>query len=459
MEQDNKRTLVLNCNTMPRGKTKRTRSSLVTVKGGNTDDPGTLTSVDRNEDQLQATTDETKKLKGHKKKKKSNLTDSTESRTDDVTPMSPVSDTTETKKSKRLMSKKPSGNVDQYPGMPTSGDTNIDQLQATTDETKKSNPKKKKKKSNLMASTESTDDVTPMPPASATTHGSKNSIRLSEYQTSGNVDQTDFEKGQLFLSAKSSDPNIDNIAFPVMEISQPLEKVADHYNYDPPFSIYERTIFLNDWNIDRISSNRLEIFPVTGEQRKKQNKDVFDWLQPSTRPANRKAVKEAYDSNFTFTDGFQSSNKLCSTYEYCVPASVDNRVAEYETHHAVMDHTLCNIEEETDWLIKPVGNLINRINAAKTKPPTRSSLQDARSGNDIFLYSAYANADEFVSSCDDVELIDFVKDNTSKKIWHCSNVSKSMILSKAIIKAYKESISDDDMLDPKPFRMKVLTDQ
>ena len=237
--------------------------------------------------------------------------------------------------------------------------------------------------------------------------------------------------------------------------SNPVD-VAEHYNYDPPFTIYERFINDNEWNLDADIARRIEIFPATGERRKKQVKDDFDWLLPSTRPADRNAAIKAYESKYNFTDGFQSSNQLCSSTKYCIPASVDDRViSAYELHHLVMDHSLCNMEEDSHWLIKPVGNLINRIHSAETKPPTRSSIHDASLGQDIFLHSAYVAAEEFVSSMDDVELIDFVG-NTTKKIWHCSDICKSMMLSKAILAAYKDAVFDDKRYEPAPLWKTLL---
>ena len=84
--------------------------------------------------------------------------------------------------------------------------------------------------------------------------------------------------------------------------------VAEHYNYDPPFTIYERFINDNEWNLDADIARHIEIFPATaGERRKKQVKDDFDWLLPSTQPADQKAAIKAYESKYNFTDGFQFS--------------------------------------------------------------------------------------------------------------------------------------------------------
>jgi len=81
------------------------------------------------------------------------------------------------------------------------------------------------------------------------------------------------------------------------------ERHFDQYRYNPPFSFFERFTKAQVWNTDKSSVRPIEIFSVTGEQRKKPVEDNFDWLQPSTRPADRKAVMEAYESNFAFCEG------------------------------------------------------------------------------------------------------------------------------------------------------------
>ena len=103
----------------------------------------------------------------------------------------------------------------------------------------------------------------------------------------------------------------------------------------------------------------------------------FDWLQPSLSPAHITAATEAYESNYDFTEGFQTSNEMISKSTFCVPESVDLHVHSiFVTHQVVMNHPLCNIQQNVDWLIKPVGNSINRIDSSLGKN-TQSSTQDA----------------------------------------------------------------------------------
>ena len=109
-----------------------------------------------------------------------------------------------------------------------------------------------------------------------------------------------------------------------------------------------------------------------------------------------------------------------------------------------MNHQLCFIEQSVNWLVKPVCNLLDRIRSSAKRTHTRSCLHDAHVGKDLFLFAAYCNANDFVCSSDDVELIDFVQDDSAKKIWHCANVLKNEMLRKAIIAAYTSAIQEDD---------------
>ncbi len=45
---------------------------------------------------------------------------------------------------------------------------------------------------------------------------------------------------------------------------------------------------------------------------------------------------------------------------------------------------------------------------------------------------------------DDVELIDLVWDDKTKKIWHCADIQKSIMLQKAIIVAWNEANGEKD---------------
>ncbi len=95
----------------------------------------------------------------------------------------------------------------------------------------------------------------------------------------------------------------------------------------------------------------------------------------------------------------------------------------------MLDHPLCNIPLDIDWLFKPVSNLVSKIQATQSRHSTRSSIDDAQTG-----HASYLPASNFVSLLmDDVELIDLVWDDETKKIWHCADVKKSSMLQKALI--------------------------
>jgi hypothetical protein len=64
-------------------------------------------------------------------------------------------------------------------------------------------------------------------------------------------------------------------------------------------------------------------------------------------------------------------------------------------------------------------------------------------GHDLFICSAYVTAYEFITTSNDIELIDLVEGHSSKKIWHNSSLEKLDMLSKAVVDAYY-SVQDTD---------------
>ena len=72
---------------------------------------------------------------------------------------------------------------------------------------------------------------------------------------------------------------------------------------------------------------------------------------------------------------------------------------------------------DIDWLFKPVSNLVSKIQATQSLHSTRSSIDDAQAGRMIYCHASYLPASNFVSLLmDDVELIDLVCDEETKKI-------------------------------------------
>ena len=63
----------------------------------------------------------------------------------------------------------------------------------------------------------------------------------------------------------------------------------------------------------------------------------------------------------------------------------------------------------------------------------------------IYRHASYLPASNFVSySKDDVELIDLVWDEETKKIWHCADIRKSIMLQQAIVVAWNEANGKKD---------------
>ena len=80
---------------------------------------------------------------------------------------------------------------------------------------------------------------------------------------------------------------------------------------------------------------------------------------------------------------------------------------------------------DIDWLFKPVSHLVIKIQATKSRHSTQSTVDDAQAGKMIYCHGSYLSALNFVSlSMDDVELIDLVWDDKTKKIWHCADITK-----------------------------------
>ena len=221
---------------------------------------------------------------------------------------------------------------------------------------------------------------------------------------------------------------------------------VNYDSYDLPFTVFQRFIPTSPgaWNIDCEPSTPHNIFSASGERRKKEVKDDFEWLQPTSRAADLSAAKEAHASKYNFINGISTKDPKLSTSKYSVPFSVSDRITDFEPYFVPMNHQLCFIEQSVNWLVKPVCNLLDRIRSSAKRTYTRSCLHDAHVGKDLFLFAAYCNANDFVCSSDDVELIDFVQDDSAKKIWHCANVLKNEMLRKAIIAAYTSAIQEDD---------------
>ncbi len=128
------------------------------------------------------------------------------------------------------------------------------------------------------------------------------------------------------------------------------------------------------------------------------------------------------------------SDTLISQSKYCIPKALLKKLRDHQSYDCVLDHPLCNIPMDIDWLFKPVSNLVSKIQATQSCHSTQSSIDDAQLGRIIYRHASYLPASYFVSlSMDDVELIDLVWDDKTKKIWHCADIHKSSMLQKALI--------------------------
>jgi hypothetical protein len=105
------------------------------------------------------------------------------------------------------------------------------------------------------------------------------------------------------VSPPPTDNEADTDASPDLQANSDSLLYSDKFEDDPPFNFYHQYIPGNQWNKDPEDTNIIrpvEIFPVTGSCRKREVKDTFDWLLPSTIPANHDSSSEAYSTEFKF---------------------------------------------------------------------------------------------------------------------------------------------------------------
>jgi hypothetical protein len=162
--------------------------------------------------------------------------------------------------------------------------------------------------------------------------------------------------------------------------------------------------------------------------------------------SNKKTdIIQAYESSFSFIDGFIPFDTLISQSKYCIPNALLEKLEDHPSYYCVLDHPLCNIPLDIDWLFKPVSNLVSKNQATQSRHPTRSSIDDAQTGRIIYRHVSYLPASNFVSLLmDDVELIDLVWDDETKRIWHCADIYKSSMLQKSLIVAWNVSTGEKD---------------
>ena len=81
--------------------------------------------------------------------------------------------------------------------------------------------------------------------------------------------------------------------------------------------------------------------------------------------------------NCRFFDGFILSDTLISQSKYCIPKELQRKLDRHESYNCVLDHPLCNIPMNIDWLYKPVRNLVSKIQGTQSCYSTRYSIDDA----------------------------------------------------------------------------------
>ncbi len=120
---------------------------------------------------------------------------------------------------------------------------------------------------------------------------------------------------------------------------------------------------INDWNKDIDFVCVLEIFAAFLEQHKKDTKDDFEWVKHKTHPTKKEDIIQAYESSFSFIDGFIPSDTLISQSKYCIPKEFQIKLDHHQSYVCVIDNPVCNIPMNIDWLFKPVSNLVSKIQA------------------------------------------------------------------------------------------------
>ena len=131
------------------------------------------------------------------------------------------------------------------------------------------------------------------------------------------------------------------------------------------YAIMPRFKPVNYWNKDIDVGRDINIFTSSKERHKKDTKDDFEWVNHKTHPTKKEDIIEAYETSFSFIDGFIPSRTLTSQSKYCVPGVLHRKLDSYMSYDNVLDHTLCNIPMDIDWLFKPVSHLVRKIKSLR----------------------------------------------------------------------------------------------
>ena len=73
---------------------------------------------------------------------------------------------------------------------------------------------------------------------------------------------------------------------------------------------------VNDWKNNIDDQRVIDIFASSKEQHKIDTKVDFEWVNHKTHPTNKHEIIQAYESSFSFIDGFIPSHTLISQSKY-----------------------------------------------------------------------------------------------------------------------------------------------
>lgn len=127
-------------------------------------------------------------------------------------------------------------------------------------------------------------------------------------------------------------------------------------SYDVINTIMPRFKPIDDWNKDIDVEEVIDIFASSLERHKKDTKDDFEWVNHRIQPTKKEDIIQAYESSFSFIDGFIPSDTLMSQSKFCITNVLVKKWEGHRVYECVLDHPLCNIPMDIDWLFKPVSH-------------------------------------------------------------------------------------------------------
>ena len=117
---------------------------------------------------------------------------------------------------------------------------------------------------------------------------------------------------------------------------------------------------INDWNKYIDVKGVIDILAASKERHKKDTKYDFEWVNHKTHHTKKEDIIQAYESSFSFIDGFIPSYTLLSQSKYCIPDVLHMILECHLSYYCLLDHPLCNIPMDIDWQFKPVSHLVSK---------------------------------------------------------------------------------------------------